>query len=157
MVNLSKLFLTINMDVRKLKKKCLFLGKCFNSFSYISILLSNYTQMKIAHLSRPQQDMSLIREGCDSLGKTSLKSLVGNHWATGGLRANSSSVKGGLKSFSLFLLEENAILPMTAKAGCLLPWLHSDNITLLLCYNIIILHYSNITLLQYYITTKLND
>ena len=41
--------------------------------------------------------MISIKEGLDSLGK----SLVGNHWATGGL-----------------LLEENAILPMTAMAGC---------------------------------------
>ena len=62
--------------------------------------------------------MSSIGEGCDSLGKTSLLSLVGNHWATGGLRVNSSSVKGRLISLPLFLLDENAILPMTAKAGC---------------------------------------
>ena len=47
--------------------------------------------------------MSLIGEGCESLGKTS--------------RVTSSSVKGGLLSFPLFLLEENAILTMTAKAG----------------------------------------
>ena len=45
-------------------------------------------------------------------------SFVGNHWATGGIRVNSSSVKGGLISFPLFLLKENAILPMTSKAGC---------------------------------------
>ena len=74
--------------------------------------------MKIAHLSRHQPNMSSMGEGCDSLGKTSLMSLVGNHWATGKLRVNSSSVKGGLLSFPLFLLESNAILLMTAKAGC---------------------------------------
>ena len=62
--------------------------------------------------------MSSIGEGCDSLGKTSLLSLVGNHWATGGLRVNLSSVKGRLISLPLFLLDENAILPMTANAGC---------------------------------------
>ena len=62
--------------------------------------------------------MRLIGEGCDILGKPSLTSVVGNHWATGGLWVNSFSVKGGLISFSLFLLEENAILPLTAKAGC---------------------------------------
>ena len=62
--------------------------------------------------------MSSIGEGCDSLGNTSLKSLVGNHWATGGLRVNSSTVMGGLISFPLFLLKENGILPMTVKAGC---------------------------------------
>ena len=37
-----------------------------------------YTQM-IAYLSRPQPNMSLIGEGCDSLGNPSLMSLVGNH------------------------------------------------------------------------------
>ena len=31
---------------------------------------------------------------------------------------NSHSVKGGLISSPLFLLKENAILPMTVKAGC---------------------------------------
>ena len=45
--------------------------------------------------------MISIGERLDSLGKTTLKSLVDNHRATGGL-----------------LLEETAILPMTAKAGC---------------------------------------
>ena len=79
--------------------------------------------MKIAHLSQPQPNMSLIGEGCDSLGKTSLTSIVGNHWATGGLQVNTSSVKGGFISFALFLQEENAILPMTDKAGCGLPQL----------------------------------
>ena len=62
--------------------------------------------------------MSSIGEVCDRLGKTFLTSLVGNHWATGGLLVNSSSVKGGLIIFPLFLLEGNAILPMTPKADC---------------------------------------
>ena len=62
--------------------------------------------------------MRSIGEGCDSLGKTSLTSLVSNHWTTGGLWVNSSSVKRGLISFPLFLLQENAILPMTPQAGC---------------------------------------
>ena len=62
--------------------------------------------------------MSLIGEECDSLGKTSLTSLVGNHGTTGGFRVKPSSVKGGHIIPSLFLLKENAILPMTAKAGC---------------------------------------
>ena len=57
----------------------------------------------------------------DRLGKIFLTSLVGNHWATGGLRVNSSSVKGGLIIFPLFLLEENAILPMTPRADCAPP------------------------------------
>ena len=48
--------------------------------------------------------MSLIREGCDSLGKTFLTSPVGNHWVTDGLRVNSSPVKVGLIIFPLFLL-----------------------------------------------------
>ena len=65
--------------------------------------------MKIGYLSPPQPNTSLIGERCDSLT---------NHWAIGGLRVNSSSVKGGLKSFPLFLLEDNAILLLTVKAGC---------------------------------------
>ena len=47
-----------------------------------------------------------------------LTSLIGNHWATGGLRVNSSSVKGGLINFPLLLLEGEAILQMTPKADC---------------------------------------
>ena len=49
-----------------------------------------------AHLSWPQPMKSLIREGCNSLGKSSQMSLIGNHWDTGEFRVNSSSVKGGL-------------------------------------------------------------
>ena len=70
------------------------------------------------HLSWPTPNMSLIREGCDSHGKTSLMSLVGYHWATGGIQVSLSPVKGGLISFHLFQLKDNAILPMTAQAGC---------------------------------------
>ena len=62
--------------------------------------------------------MTSIGEVCDRLGKTFLTSLVGNHWATGGVGVNSSSVKGGLKIFPLFLLEGNAILPMTPRVDC---------------------------------------
>ena len=62
--------------------------------------------------------MCSIGEVCDRLGKTFLTSLVGNHWATGGLWVSSFSVKVGLINFLLFLLEGNAILPMTPKAGC---------------------------------------
>ena len=51
----------------------------------------------------------LIGERCNSLRETSLASFVGNHWVTDGLQVNSSSVKGGLISFAMFLLEENAI------------------------------------------------
>ena len=43
----------------------------------------NYTQMKMAHLSRTSPNMSSIGEVCDRLGKTFLTSLVGNHWAAG--------------------------------------------------------------------------
>ena len=60
--------------------------------------------------------MSSIGAVCNSLGKTSLTSLVGNYWATDGLWVNSSPVKGEFIIFPLFLLEENAILPMTARA-----------------------------------------
>ena len=64
-----------------------------------------YTQMKMAHLSKTPPIMSSIGEVCDSLVKTSLTSLVGNYWATDGLRVNSSPVKGEFIIFSLFLLE----------------------------------------------------
>ena len=74
--------------------------------------------MKIAHLSRPQPNMSLIGEGCDSLGTDQLSPFGGDHWATGGLRVNLTAVKGGLISFPLFLLEGNALLPMLPKADC---------------------------------------
>ena len=77
-----------------------------------------YTPMKMAHLSQTPPNMSSIGAVCDSLGKTSLTSLVGNYWATDGLRVNSSPVKGEFIIFPLFLLEENAILPMTARADC---------------------------------------
>ena len=93
----------------------------FYSYIYSSTLLFTYTQLKMAHLSRTSPNMSPIREVCDRLGKIFLTSLVGNHWATGGLRVNSSSVKGGLIIFPLFLLEENAILPMTPRADCAPP------------------------------------
>ena len=72
----------------------------------------------MAHLSQTPPKMSSIGEVCDRLGKTFLMSLLGNHRATGGLRVNSSSVKGGLISFQLFLLEGNTILTMTPKADC---------------------------------------
>ena len=89
----------------------------FYSFNYISTMLLSYTQMKMTHLSQPQPNLSSIKEGCDSLGKTFLTSLVGNQWASGGLWVNSSPVKGGLISFPLFLLEENEILPITSTAN----------------------------------------
>ena len=72
----------------------------------------------MAHLAQTPTNMSSIGEVCDRLGKTFLMSLLGNLSATGGLRVNSSSVKGGVISFSLFLLEGNAILPRTPKAAC---------------------------------------
>ena len=59
-------------------------------------MLFNYIQMKIAHSTQHQQNISLIGDGYDSLGKASLASLVGNYWATEGIRVNLSSVKGGL-------------------------------------------------------------
>ena len=78
----------------------------------------NYTQMKMAHLSLTSQHMSSIGEACDRLGKIILTSLVNNHWANGWLRVNSSSVRGWLIIFPLFLIKGNAILPMTPRADC---------------------------------------
>ena len=83
-------------------------------------MLFKFTKMKTlrAHLFCPQPNMSFNGEWCNSLSKTSLTSFVGNHLATSGLQVNLSTVKGGAISSPLFLLEENAILSMTAKAGC---------------------------------------
>ena len=74
--------------------------------------------MKMAHLSQTPPNRSSIGAICVSLGKTSMKSLVGNYWATDGLWVNSSPVKGEFIIFPLFLLEENAILLMTGTADC---------------------------------------
>ena len=41
--------------------------------------------MKMALLSQTPLNMSSIGAVCDSLGKTSVTSLVGNYWATDGL------------------------------------------------------------------------
>ena len=72
----------------------------------------NYTKMKIAHLSRTSPNMSSIGEVCDRLGKTFLTSLVGNLWAIGGLRVNSTPDY----NLPLVPLKGNTILPITLKA-----------------------------------------
>ena len=69
--------------------------------------------MKMAHLSQTAPNMSSIGEVCDSLKKTFLTSLVGNHRATGGLWVNSSSVKGGHINFPFFLLKGKGIKWLT--------------------------------------------
>ena len=79
----------------------------------------------MAHLSKTPLNINSIAAVCDSLGKTSLASLVGYYWATDRLQVNSSPVKGKLIIFPLFLFEKIAILPMTARAGCAIafrPW-----------------------------------
>ena len=58
--------------------------------------------MKMAHLSWTPPNMSSIGEVCDSLGAVWLSLYDGNHWATGRLRVNSTFVKGGIISDSLF-------------------------------------------------------
>ena len=55
-----------------------------------------------ANLSRPGQNINWIGEGCGRLGKPSLTSLEDYHWATARIRVNSSYVKGGIISSSLF-------------------------------------------------------
>ena len=62
--------------------------------------------MKMAYLFQTPPYTNSNGAVCDSLGKTSLTSLAGNYWATEFL------------IFPLFLLKENAILPMTARADC---------------------------------------
>ena len=74
----------------------------------------------MVHLLQTSPNMSSIRAVCNSLGKTSLTSLVSYYWATDGLWVNLSPVKGVFIIFPLFLLEENAILQMTARVGCAL-------------------------------------
>ena len=74
--------------------------------------------MMMLLLSQTPPNMSSIGEVCDSLGNTLLLLLINNLEATGGLRVNTSPVKVKLIVFPLFLLEGNAILPMTAKAAC---------------------------------------
>ena len=66
----------------------------------------------------PWTKIKWIWEVCDSLGKPSLTSHLDYHWATAGIRVNSSSVNEGLMSSPLFLLKGNPILPMTTKDGC---------------------------------------
>ena len=77
-----------------LKTIC-FWENCFFSYIYILSLLFSNTQIKIGHLSRTP-NMSLIGEVCNSLGTVSLSLYCQNHWATGELWVNLTSVKGGL-------------------------------------------------------------
>ena len=53
-------------------------------------MLFDCNPMKVAHLSQTLPNMISIKEVCDTLGKTFLTSLVGYHWATGGLQVNST-------------------------------------------------------------------
>ena len=80
----------IRFEVRKLSYNLSsFEKKIFYSYIYISTMLFNYTRMKMANLS-PTPNMSSIGEVCDRHSQTFLTSFVGNHWATGGLRVNST-------------------------------------------------------------------
>ena len=56
----------------------------------------------MTHLSQPPSNMNSIGEVCNSLRTDSLTIFVGNHLATGRLRLNSTSVKGGIISEALF-------------------------------------------------------
>ena len=74
-----------------------------HTFTFNTVLF-NYTQMKISYLSRPPPNMNSIGEVCDSLGKDSLTSIVGNHWTTRWLRwmrLTRTRVKGGIICNSL--------------------------------------------------------
>ena len=68
----------------------------------------------MANLSPCSPNMSSIAEICDKLGKTFLTSLVGNYWATDGLRVNLTLDT----IFPLFLLKGNTILSITSKTDC---------------------------------------
>ena len=95
-----------------------FSQKPFYFYIYISTIFFNYTHMKMINFSWPSPNMSSIGEVCDMLGTVWLSLSGGNHWATGVFQLSSTSMKGGLISFPLFLVEGNAILPMTPRAGC---------------------------------------
>ena len=109
------------MEVRKLKKKKKMFGKLL-LFTHLHFnpVIKLLQKIKMAHLSLTTPNISSIGEVCDSVRMDLLSSSGGDHWATGGLRVNSTSVKGGLIRFPLFMLDGNAILPMTPKAGCAL-------------------------------------
>ena len=79
-------------------KKTVFLGE--HIYTYY---ITNYTHMKVTHLSWPSPNMNLIREVCDSLSDstTSLTSFVQNHRATGWLLRTRPLVRGGILSDSL--------------------------------------------------------
>ena len=104
------------MEVRKLLKTCLFQDYYINSYIYISTLISNCTQMKIAHLFTLGPNISWIGEVCHTLNTTSLPSIVGNHWPTAKLRVN--FLKAEIGSNTLFLLKWITILPSTPSTGC---------------------------------------
>ena len=113
------------MNWLKLEKKSLwlaclacFLRNCFYSFINISTMVFNYTQINMKQLFWPQPNTSSIRERCDNLGTDWLSSFDDNLWATGRLRVNLTSGRGGLITFPLLLFKGNAILSMTPKAGC---------------------------------------
>ena len=44
-------------------------------------LVFNYTEIQMAHLSRPGPNIDWIGEVCDTLGRPSLTSLIDKHWA----------------------------------------------------------------------------
>ena len=94
-------------------KPVFFLGKMILLIhQYISTMLLNYTF--ILDFTKYESKKFAIN----------LASLAGNHWATSGLRVNSSLLKGGLIIFPLFLIDGNTILPMTAKADCVTFFTH---------------------------------
>ena len=74
-----------SLEVRTLILNLYFLGE--NAFTHTFTFEPCYliTHMKMAHLSWTSPNMSSIGEVPDRLSKTLLMSLVGNHWATGGL------------------------------------------------------------------------
>ena len=53
-------------------------------------MLFNNTHRNMANLSPTSPNMISIGEVYNRLGKTFMTSLVGNHWATGGLQVNST-------------------------------------------------------------------
>ena len=84
-----------NMFFCLLEKLILLIYLHFNSAIYLH-------PKKDSTLSWPQPNMSLIKELCDSLGKTSLTSLVGNYWASGGLEGELALIEG--RTYKLYVV-----------------------------------------------------
>ena len=68
----------ISLEVRKHYKPVIIWENWCHSDIYFSILLFNYTQMKMINLSSPPENMNSIREACSIVGTPAITAFVGN-------------------------------------------------------------------------------